>query len=370
MPATTTFDDRSRLSAMRRVCVAMLVGGGLTSAVGVWTTQQASRSQVAASVVSVLFVAGGIALALLDPPRRRRMEAAAFVSMAAIGVLIATSDPLGMTPVFFLWPVVLLSHLSSPRTGALGFAASTALLAAGLALNDSAILRVDTFIGTTVLIGVMAWLIASLTANQARLRAELATAAATDPLTGLLNRRAFHPMLDALVEEAVTDGDRLVLVMDLDHVKAVDDQHGHTVGDEALRHGAHGLLAHAREHDLVARLGGEEFAVALPGATMELGRAYVAEVSATIADVPQPVGSLATSAGLSSLDDATTSPDELLVRADRALYGAKLAGRNRPAAWEPHGIVVGAPFSSIDGSVHETAAGAPRPRVASSVQDP
>lgn len=342
---TTAAEGRHRLALMRRICVSMFLAGGATSGVGVWTTQQTVHSKVAQGIVAVSFLLCGCGLAVVRHPTLRTMVSMAFASMVILGVLVGTSDPLGMAPIFFLWPVVLLAHFASVRVSAAGYAIAIAALGAGLVVNDNAALRVDTFIGVGSSLGLMAWLISSLSGREIRLRAELAVAADTDPLTGLLNRRAFYPRLERLVADALATDGRLSLVMfDLDHFKVINDRFGHAEGDEVLRHAAAALRGTCRVDDLVARLGGEEFAVALPGAASDDALRFAARVAAAMRAAPDRAVALSTSAGSCSVQALVTTPDELLLRADEALYAAKRAGRNRAAAWESGATTVGEPF--------------------------
>lgn len=344
-PGTDEAEARTQLALMRRVSVVMLLSGGLTGAVGVWTTQETGRSRLAYAIVAGLFALWGLVLAVVARPARRTLESTTFASMALLGVLIATSDPLGMAVTFYLWPVVLLAYFSSPRVTIAGCAFAISCLGAGLVFNDVATLRVDKFIGTTSSVGLMAWLITWLGLKEDRLRTSLATAAESDPLTGLLNRRAFCPRFETMVADAVHNDAPLALVMfDLDHFKTVNDRFGHAVGDEALRHAARALDSTCREKDIVGRIGGEEFAVALPGATPTDALEYVARAAKVLSVAPDPVGTLLTSAGVCSLQPTVTTPDALLLRADEALYAAKLAGRNRAAVWEDGAMVAGEPL--------------------------
>ena len=160
------------------------------------------------------------------------------------------------------------------------------------------------------------------------------TAAATDPLTGAANRGAFDAEIARLIELAAAGGDGFsLLLIDIDHFKAINDTRGHQVGDRVLT----GLVAFCREHlrrsDFVARWGGEEFALLLPSTTarvaMRKAQAMVKTLSKRkwIVDetdrlmFTMSVGVVAWKAG----DDAKSIVD----RADRALYQAKRAGRNR-----------------------------------------
>jgi diguanylate cyclase (GGDEF)-like protein len=153
----------------------------------------------------------------------------------------------------------------------------------------------------------------------------------TDELTGLANRRA-------LAREMAAGGvGRSALVMlDLDHFKRVNDTLGHPAGDAALKHLAKLLGTALRAGDVAARIGGEEFAVWLPGADMALGmevaerlRAVVAEKTFRIGGVEYP---LTISCGVSACPLPIPHPDNLMATADAALYRAKREGRNRVVA--------------------------------------
>jgi len=160
---------------------------------------------------------------------------------------------------------------------------------------------------------------------------ELAT---TDPLTGLSNRRAF---LERLSEELRLcrrlHHDSSLLMVDFDHFKAINDQYGHNAGDKVLQHFAQQARHCLRQTDLPGRLGGEEFAILLPGTNLE-GASHLAELmrqrlesSPTEFDGQSIPMTLSIGLTLLSPDDAGTS--ELLNRADKALYRAKSGGRNR-----------------------------------------
>jgi len=157
----------------------------------------------------------------------------------------------------------------------------------------------------------------------------LAHQAATDPVTGLANHRTFHDRLRAEVERAARHGRAFSLALfDVDHFKQINDTHGHQVGDDALAAVAGRLLGVARAGELVARIGGEEFAWLMPEATIdgaylaaERARRAIETTSFAIA------GQLTISAGVCSIEHAGTA-HELFAAADRALYSAKRHGRN------------------------------------------
>jgi diguanylate cyclase (GGDEF)-like protein len=165
-------------------------------------------------------------------------------------------------------------------------------------------------------------------------RAEAERLAQTDPLTGLNNRRAFMERGEALFARARRTGTALsFILLDLDHFKWVNDTHGHAAGDAVIQALAQVLGDHAREGDVLGRLGGEEFAVLLPGADAATAWARAEDLRVTLGDRVVLPGVLdlrrTASFGVSSLADGARSLDVLIAQADDALYAAKNAGRNR-----------------------------------------
>ena len=161
-----------------------------------------------------------------------------------------------------------------------------------------------------------------------------------DGLTGLYNRTWFHEAFNRMVREA-RDGGRPVslLMVDLDHFKAINDRHGHLVGDECLRWAAGRIAAAAGADALLARFGGEEFVVALPAhdgpAAMVVGEAIRATLAAASCPAVQDPIRVTASIGVHTLDadsmDANSRDgiDRAFEIADRAMYAAKAQGRDR-----------------------------------------
>jgi diguanylate cyclase (GGDEF)-like protein len=151
----------------------------------------------------------------------------------------------------------------------------------------------------------------------------VATLAASDPLTGLPNRRRWDEEAARMVARAERTGEPLTIaLLDLDRFKGYNDAHGHQAGDRLLKTAAAAWRDQLRAGDLLARWGGEEFAVALPGATAEQAVPVLERLRAATPD-----GQTA-SAGVASFTPGA-SLAELVERADRALYGAKAGGRDR-----------------------------------------
>jgi diguanylate cyclase (GGDEF)-like protein/PAS domain S-box-containing protein len=161
-----------------------------------------------------------------------------------------------------------------------------------------------------------------------RYLAELERLASRDPLTGLVNHRVLHQRLQADAEHARREGEPLsIAILDLDNFKAINDKYGHLVGDGVLRELGRRLLDIKREGELIARVGGEEFAWIL---NAEGQNAFVAAERARleIMDIPFPdVGFVTVSIGICDLS-TVADPQDLYERADEALYRAKRRGRN------------------------------------------
>ena len=174
----------------------------------------------------------------------------------------------------------------------------------------------------------------ALGVENARLFAALSQMASTDELTQLANRRRFTETLRLEVARSRRLGTPLSLVLgDLDHLKRVNDSYGHPAGDAAIRHAAEAFRRGRRETDLAARLGGEEFALLLPGTDLagavRAAERIRGELSGSSLEV---VGQVTVSMGVATLPDDAGNEEELVRVADERLYAAKAAGRNRVAA--------------------------------------
>ncbi len=174
-------------------------------------------------------------------------------------------------------------------------------------------------------------------------------AAVIDPLTGLHNRRYAMPHLARIAERATQTGKPFaVMVADMDHFKRINDTLGHAAGDAVLVETAHRLRENLRAVDLVARIGGEEFLIVLPGAGLSNARKAAKRlcrlIQSTPFKVPDQVARVEAtiSIGMTVVDPArgakateAQTPEALLDRADKALYGAKAEGRNRVTLSRP-----------------------------------
>ena len=177
-------------------------------------------------------------------------------------------------------------------------------------------------------------IIVALALDSARQHELLRHQAETDHLTGLLNRRAFQEQLQALLHEARRNSRPVGLViLDIDHFKRVNDDHGHHTGDLALVAVAEALRESVRERDVVARLGGEEFALVLPSTAPDASFLIAERARDKVANQTGVDHRLTLSAGLASYPEDGQDAEALLRCADNALYAAKRAGRDRAARY-------------------------------------
>ena len=161
-----------------------------------------------------------------------------------------------------------------------------------------------------------------------------------DFLTGLANRRALFEAAQQELQRSLTlPRPTALIVIDADHFKAINDRHGHPGGDTVLRHLAAVLGATFREVDVVARIGGEEFAVLLPSTDLARAAVVAERMRAAVAHDAALVDGQAVhytvSVGGAASGDGNCGVDLLLKQADQALYAAKQGGRNRVERWHP-----------------------------------
>ena len=171
-----------------------------------------------------------------------------------------------------------------------------------------------------------------LTDHAAKLEVEVVT----DPLTGLYNRRYFQDAMEEYLKEfAKIRAPLAVLTLDLDHFKSVNDTYGHDAGDVVLKQLAKRLKGLVREHDIVARTGGEEFCIVAPFARADQIRPFAERICRMVAERRVDLGHVilrpTISIGVASTTDGVKTVSELLKLSDERLYEAKENGRNRIA---------------------------------------
>jgi diguanylate cyclase (GGDEF)-like protein len=249
----------------------------------------------------------------------------------AVGAIL---DGGSRSPLAYLLVLPLLFAGLAYPPGTVGALAATALVAA-VAVGASTPHGDPVSTGVMALaMGIAGLLTIAGASNRQRLNRDLVQLATHDGLTGVLTRRAFHHRL----QEEIARAERYqrpfgVVMVDLDGMKVLNDTQGHRAGDGALVAMADALVGEVRGTDLVGRLGGDEFAVLLPETTA--GEVEPALDRIRDACAAGAAGGTTASLGASVWNGSGDGAEDILRRADGALYAAKRGGRNRSVAWEP-----------------------------------
>ncbi len=206
-------------------------------------------------------------------------------------------------------------------------------------LNDFPVVDAELKDGDFITIGSCVLKFVERSSVEARYHEEIYQLATLDPLTGLYNRRHFLELSGRELQRAVRHRRPLtLLIIDLDHFKAVNDQHGHVAGDRVLERVASVLQSSARSEVLAARIGGEEFAIALPESDLEAGTQFAQNLRAAIEalriELAEGPHAITVSIGVAALQPQMRKIGDLLGAADQALYRAKEGGRNRVVAMD------------------------------------
>jgi diguanylate cyclase (GGDEF)-like protein len=266
------------------------------------------------------------------PEVSSRIIAISMIAVLQYGLIVHLLS--GPAPRRIHMPKRGLAVLFTLYAGLMIYRASQAYLHDPRSLISSAPTSTFSFL-TPILVGVMTAL-GVIWLAMAQLQHELEAQSQTDSLTGLLNRRALEEIGTEAVEHARSHNSTLsLIILDLDHFKSINDEHGHDGGDAALHHAARCLRDNLRDIDHVARLGGEEFVAVLPNTT-QTHAAKIAEelrnclAALTVEHLSREIR-LSASFGVTTMLPTDATWLEILRRGDRALYLAKEHGRDRVA---------------------------------------
>lgn len=163
---------------------------------------------------------------------------------------------------------------------------------------------------------------------------ELGYLAARDPLTNCYNRRILFDFMNRDFLSLKELGEYSIILADIDHFKAVNDTYGHSTGDTVLCSVAAILERNITESDIVARFGGEEFCIILPGSSKEQALNMAETIREQLESTPFEGGVVTCSFGVSSIMFGAKTPTELIDQADLALFKSKSSGRNRVTLWQ------------------------------------
>jgi diguanylate cyclase (GGDEF)-like protein len=297
--------------------------------------EAASLGWEAAAAAGMLALAG--AYRNIVSLRRRVLLGFAFLAVLLLSLSGLGSEwrqmPVLSLAGFLLIPVATLPLLVRPRVALAVLAACTVVAAALLFALDEVSPQERLLFAFYYLMSATAGL------TLRRARANLAIRldqkvenlwqrAVSDPLTGLLNRQGWMSLAGAAMDEAAQQGHRpVVLFIDVDYFKRVNDAHGHLAGDEILRELGHLLASRVGPGELCARLGGEEFACLLPQTTDDQAERFAMRLANDYRELAERFGSTL-SIGIAVHREGDLLND-MLARADAALYQAKRAGRDR-----------------------------------------
>ena len=284
---------------------------------------------IGAAVIVTLVVAFGPRLP------RRWLAPLGPIGVVLIAVALAATPGAGDGAVLYMWPVLWMTFFFG-RRGTISIVVCIGIAhAATLLVLPAASSYPGRWVDVMVSVSVVGIVILTLADRNDQLLTQLANEARTDALTGLLNRRGFEERASLELARARREQSSIAIAaFDLDYFKRINDEWGHEVGDRVLARTGRLLASQAREIDVVARFGGEEFLVLLPGADAASAEDFAERVRTALSAEDPELPSVRASAGVLSAV-APTSIDYLVHAADTALYSAKRSGRDRIVAL-PH----------------------------------
>jgi diguanylate cyclase (GGDEF)-like protein len=293
------------------------------------------------AIALVAYLAAGGFLTLFDRLPLWSFEASPLVGtvLISLAAYFGGSDAPAAYATYYFWVAASACYFLRPPVAATHLVlASAGYGIALIALGDATVPVLKWAVATGTLL-VAGTLITALQSQTEKTLTQLGAAARTDSLTGLANRRELEQRFAGELERSTRSGRPLsIVVLDLDWFKEFNDRFGHAAGDRALVQLAQALRRATRTSDVVARLGGEEFAVLAPETDelegYQLAERLRAEVRATFARQPEK---MTVSCGVASFPVHGITAGELLHSADRALYEAKEAGRDRSVVYRHAG---------------------------------
>jgi diguanylate cyclase (GGDEF)-like protein len=311
--------------AMAHSAAMMFAGAALVGVVQSLTPggpEFAIAPSIAALLLALLLAFAG--------PRLPRPALVALgpIGTGMIGVALATTHGYGDGAVMYVWPVLWVGYFFGRRATGAMVAWIGVVHAVSLTAMPADMGYPDRWVDVMVTVTIVAVVVRALAERNERLVARLVAEARVDVLTGLLNRRGFEESLALELARAEREGRSVAVVsFDVDDFKRVNDERGHEVGDRVLARLGTILREQARAIDLVARLGGDEFVAVLPSTDAAGACAFAQRVRRALASERSSDLGMTVSAGIS--EGAAAGPAATLGAADRALYAAKRAGRDR-----------------------------------------
>ena len=315
-------DSRARRRQMARTAAALFGAAGVITLLSIFLPHQPQLDteglvlvSLGAGIVTAILLVGGERLPLWT----YHVWTACGTVLVSFGLVFngeRHGGAAGGDEMYYLWVVLYAAHFFGRLAAAVQVGVIAAAYTVALVVIDPGPIATSRWLTTIGLAVGSAAVVRVLSERIERLVGELRLAASTDPLTGLLNRRAFEERAARELARARRTGESFAaLLIDVDHFTQINDRDGHAAGDEALVALAAELSDELREIDTVARIGGDEFAVLLP-ATGATGARATAERLRERCAIPISIGP-----AVYGIDGLTA--DELARAADAALYDAK-----------------------------------------------
>lgn len=336
-------EPRDRAEAKRTAVTLTMVAAGVTLLFAIIVPPPGgTMTRFISFLVPVVLIALSVLLHL--SPARRLMwvwAPAPFIGIITVaGMDLATSDASAAGQVFLCYPVMYAASQLKPP-------AAIAAAAAGILADAIVVFSLEPLTPALTDLGYVSAALIAMTGllvragrRQDALVAELRQQAAVDSLTGLVTRRVLDDAVQSALSSADSARGTALIMLDVDRFKAVNDRHGHPVGDAALIHIANVLAAHTRPDTIICRIGGDEIAFLMPGCPQSVARMRAEQLVQLIRDSPLPLPNggvlpLSVSVGVAHAPRNAENMRELYAEADAALYNAKRAGRGRVGVPDP-----------------------------------
>ena len=324
-------DGGARARVRLRLAGALLFGAGAVTLAGVLAAPDPDTSDhVPLAICAAVYAVVALVLLAWRRPPSAVLHAICPAGTIAATAAVAFAEPVGLTPIFYMWPMLVAGYFLERREVLANLVFVAAACGVALTFWVEPVLRIAMFVAVLAVVGVVTVVVLVLREQVLELVMRLRMLASHDSLTGALNRGAFEQRLDAELARAQRTGTTLALVVfDVDHFKSINDRFGHAAGDDALREIGGAVCGGMRRSDVFGRLGGEEFALLLPDTEMA-GAAVVADkLRRSLAERAVAGAALTVSFGVAEVRGGDAAAREVFVEADRALYAAKRQGRDR-----------------------------------------
>ena len=324
-------DGGERARTRMRLAGALLFATGALTLAAVLAAPDPDPSDHPALIAcAVAYAILAAVLTLWQSPPRAVLHAICPAGTIAATAAVAFAEPIGLTPIFYLWPMIVAAYFLGRREVAANLVFVAASCGLALLLWTEPVLRLAMFMAVVAIVGVVTAVVVVLREQVLALVLRLRTLASHDSLTGALNRGAFEQRVDAELVRARRSSTMLALVVfDVDHFKRLNDSFGHAAGDAALRGIGDVVASGMRRSDVFGRLGGEEFGLLLPDTDISGAAAVADKLRRGLAEPVTGRRALTVSFGVSQVDAGSSTARAMFADADRALYAAKRGGRDR-----------------------------------------